>query len=145
METWINAADQDPDLKPLKTLLETNKTPSKAPFTDKKCHAELTSQRFILEEGMLHQLVQPKNPTNTTKNCPENSPNNHPCSMSRNAIGRTRRNLQNAQENSSKILVAQHEQRHSKSAARMCALQSGKHSESSSPTNPWSLVNGQTI
>jgi hypothetical protein len=120
----------------LKTLLQTNKTPSKALFTDKKCHAELTNQRLSLEEGMLCQLVQPNNLTNATKNCPENSLNNHPCRMSRNAIGRTHRNLQNALENSSKILVAQHEQRRSKSADRI---------RSSSPTNPWSLVNGQTI
>jgi hypothetical protein len=60
METWINATNQDPDLKLLKTALETNTTPSRALFTDNKCHTELTSQRLILEEGVLYQLEQPK-------------------------------------------------------------------------------------
>jgi hypothetical protein len=59
-ETWINAAKQDPDLKLLKTAIKTNKTPSKALFTDKKHHAELTSQQLPLEEGMLCQLEEAK-------------------------------------------------------------------------------------
>ena len=59
-ETWIAATDQDHDLRLLKTALEQDLIPARAQFTNKKYHTELTSQRLILENGLLYQIEQPK-------------------------------------------------------------------------------------
>ncbi len=58
-ETWIRAAEQEPDLVLVKTALQTNVTPSRSLFANKKYHTELTSQRFCLENGIIYQLEQP--------------------------------------------------------------------------------------
>ena len=58
-ETWINAIDQEPDLKLIKSALQAKTMPLKNLVANKKHHAELTSQRSCLEEGMICQLEQP--------------------------------------------------------------------------------------
>jgi hypothetical protein len=59
-ETWINATDQDPDLKLLKSALENDRTAKRSQFTAKKYHTQLTHERLIVKDGILYQLEQPK-------------------------------------------------------------------------------------
>jgi hypothetical protein len=59
-ETWINATNQDPDLKLLKTAFENERTSSRAQLTGKKHHTEFKHERLIVKEGIICQLKKPK-------------------------------------------------------------------------------------
>ena len=59
-DAWIQATEQDPDLRLLKRALKEKTVPLKAALTCKKCHDKLTGQRIIIKEGVLCQLEQPK-------------------------------------------------------------------------------------